>query len=307
MARDRSAAAEHRSDEPVQKVVHFVVHGEDLTRIARVFWADEHEPARALRLLLEGLQGINLLQAVDVLTGRSKLVGDSHRGVHLARDRAAKSPHGSPFPSVVEAFERERKRSETAERDSRDAIALLGHDTVMMGSPDGRREVSRVTAHELKTKRITWNDVRVYRNLSYMEACLSRQDETGGPPPVHAVPVPDGETPAGSDVVDNPWGPDPNEPPPESFSTVTQDTGWLSPEGRFYPCSYYGHDLVAHRLGKGRYELDRLGWVVLSGSNGIHKGDIEVTQAQRDRVFDWCTSQNKGLPYWMRPEFSEGL
>lgn len=294
MGTDKSVARAEGDSSPEQRIAHFVVHGEDLTRIGRQMWADEREPARALRLLLDGLQGIDLQQAIDVLTGKAKLTGSNSR-VRLVRDDADTSPCGQPFPSLIEAFDHERKRSEMAERDSRDAVVLLAHDTVMMASPGGRREVSMETAHELERGRITWEDVRVFRDCSYMEVARARQDETGGPPP-----------PLQEAPVDDPWQQPPSEePPPESYPAITQDTGWLSPEGRFYPCSYYEHDSIAHRLGKSRWDLDRLGWVVLAGSEGIHRGNIEVTQAQRDLVFDWCTSRKQELPYWMRPEWSD--
>jgi hypothetical protein len=84
MSMDDSVA---RAEEEWETVC-FVIHGKDLTRSARSRWADDREPARAIRLLLDGLHGIEIGQVLDVLTGKSKLTGSSRSGVEIVPDKA---------------------------------------------------------------------------------------------------------------------------------------------------------------------------------------------------------------------------
>jgi hypothetical protein len=67
------------------------------------------------------------------------------------------------------------------------------------------------------------------------------------------------------------------------------DCGWLSPEGKWYGCSFENHDLVADLILKqSRRDLDRAGWVRVSGrkanSPGGYSWDCEnrLTPEQRN-------------------------
>lgn len=73
--------------------------------------------------------------------------------------------------------------------------------------------------------------------------------------------------------------------------------GWLSPEGKFYPCQYGQHAelasiIGAHLFGElfGTYDLLRRGWAHIY-DNGIIPAkqfgvDLQLTQAQLDTLFD---------------------
>ena len=104
MVANACKALKQCADGPVRGTLHFVIHGRDLTRIARQRWADEHEPASALKLLSAGMSGATIDQVLGVLTGRSKLTGDSRRGVRLAADRTKRSPCGGLLPSLIHAY-----------------------------------------------------------------------------------------------------------------------------------------------------------------------------------------------------------
>lgn len=78
--------------------------------------------------------------------------------------------------------------------------------------------------------------------------------------------------------------------------------GWIAPDGTFWPCEYWQHDLVAEQVypedGTLRFERER--WVRLH-DNGTFKvggdsGLVEprVTQAQLDTLFDICVSPQEG-------------
>lgn len=67
--------------------ISFTITGEALTRIARGFMADDW-PDKGLTFLLEGLPGIDVTSARDVLEGRQRLTGDSVVGVGLEPDSA---------------------------------------------------------------------------------------------------------------------------------------------------------------------------------------------------------------------------
>lgn len=273
---------------------HIIVTGEFLTAHARTLWADEHQPARAIDLLTTCLRGIELAQVIDVLTGRSRLIGDSDGGVELVDDDATESAYGAPLPSLPEAFSMLTERAKRAERNLRDHVELQAGNGVMVASPNGQVQVSRQTRDELGAGEIQWEDVYVYRSVREVrDAERRRWMAESGPPP---------ELP-----------PDPPPKPPESFSAITSDTGWLGPDGRFYPCGYQEHIGVADRICRdrtidaplGERKLEELGWVKLAGRLGPFEGERAPTEAQRRRVLDWCLGDGRELtklPYFCEPE-----
>jgi hypothetical protein len=65
--------------------------------------------------------------------------------------------------------------------------------------------------------------------------------------------------------------------------------GWLSPEGKWYGCSFENHDLVADLILKqSRRSLERAGWVIVSGRKRNCPGgyswncDTRLTPEQRN-------------------------
>lgn len=59
----------------------------------------------------------------------------------------------------------------------------------------------------------------------------------------------------------------------------------MSPTGEYYPCGYCNHEDAAREIaGLSPYELEKRGWIHISGSWLYH--EREVTQSQIDTLFD---------------------
>jgi hypothetical protein len=287
-------------------VAHFVVTGEFLTEHARQLWADEHEHERAVNILLNGLQGIDLGQVLQVLTGESKLVGDSSEGIELVPDGTSLSPCGQPLPSLSGAFAWGNKRAVEAEEDRHDLTEILANEGVMKPSPHGLVHISRRAARELEAERITWDDVRIYRGLMCVDAVPPREAQER----LNRFLEDNGAAP-----LDPP--PEPPRPPLSPHPRIVTDTGWLSRDGKFYPCGYQEHirtaimiceDLGMEEEGIGGAErtLEKKGWVKLAGHNGVFQGERMPTKAQDKAILDWCLgdgNEQTSLPYWLEPEY----
>ena len=93
---------------------------------------------------------------------------------------------------------------------------------------------------------------------------------------------------------------------PKTADITKHDSGWLSPDGKFYACEYSGHENLAADLGKGGKELEALGWIHISmgGLMGppiralMRNTEKEVTQAQINKIFDYCEATKMELPEW---------
>ncbi len=83
---------------------------------------------------------------------------------------------------------------------------------------------------------------------------------------------------------------------------VSQSPGWIAPNGRFFPCSWYEHDSRAEELAKAYYPdearrktgaqiFEEKQWVRLLDNGAFRVGpDLRsvprITQSQRDALFD---------------------
>ncbi len=86
---------------------------------------------------------------------------------------------------------------------------------------------------------------------------------------------------------------------------LSQTPGWIAPNGRFFPCSWYEHDTHAEELAKKYYpdEANRKSgtqifeekrWIRLLSNGSFHvsldpQAVPRITQAQRDILFDLVT------------------
>jgi hypothetical protein len=285
------------------RVACFVVTGEFLTEHARQLWA-ESRPDRAVRLLLDGLHGINVGQVVDVLTGRRRLTGDSSAGIDI-EDDDAQSSGGLPLPTLAEMFVKMDRRACMAEEDAHDLTEILANEGVMKPSPYGLVHVSRRVARELEAERITWDDVRIYRGLMDLDRPpreaqerLDRFIEDHGMAPLDPLP-------------------EPPRPPLKPHPRIVTDTGWLDREGKFYPCGYQEHirtatyivedmGLEEPPIGGAERLLEEKGWIKLAGHGGAFQGERKPTKRQDKAILDWCLGEGKDqteLPYWLRPGY----
>lgn len=87
---------------------------------------------------------------------------------------------------------------------------------------------------------------------------------------------------------------------------IVGDTGWLSPDGKFYACSEGDYIKVADALGLHENQMERLGWIKLFRGNifqGVGQPGIpDPTQKQYDLVYEYCQANNKQMPSWFNKE-----
>jgi hypothetical protein len=290
------------------QIVHFTVEGEFVMEKARDLWR-EGLPDKALRLI-RCLQGITYDQALDVLEGRAKLTGDSNVGVGM-------EPDNTEMPTLAEILQKQREDHDQARDEVADLVEMAIGETVGVPSPTGLRDVPR-----RKTERsglagrsklragYSFEDnpqpgtkpIRIYRE---------RDDVTLDPKPKVRVrkTVPKEDPIAG---IANRWKELLEDarpiPPPSPEKTITSNTGWLSRDGKFYPCRWMEHVSMAIRLGDEEGSLERKGWVKLAMHNGkqmfwgFFEPEPAPTDDQRRMVGDYCAQNGLKLPYWMRKD-----
>lgn len=85
---------------------------------------------------------------------------------------------------------------------------------------------------------------------------------------------------------------------PMPSTAVKRYQGWLSPEGKFYPCEYAGHSGLARRLTAHLFnsldgeELIETTWLRIHYDGYTSVWCLrELTQAQRDTLFDLATAE----------------
>lgn len=100
------------------EVLHFSVTGEFITDISRNLWA-EGEHAKAIKLLVDGVHEFTECMALEVVTGKKKLVGTNN--FILVKDSATKDNRGLDLPqSVTDAFTRNRVALAEAKREAQE-------------------------------------------------------------------------------------------------------------------------------------------------------------------------------------------
>jgi len=100
------------------------------------------------------------------------------------------------------------------------------------------------------------------------------------------------------------------EGPPKIDREMNGMNGWLSPDGKFYPCAFMGHGRLADALNSTEAELEKA-WVKIqdshdtnsvitrvkyAGSDFPHIPSRGVTQAQLNAMQKWCEVHHRELP-----------
>jgi len=283
----------------------FSIDGEWLTQHVRNLWAEEDRPDHALRTLMDGLQGITLAQAIEILEGKAKLVGDSRENsIEMVPDDATTTVHGQPLPKLSAVLARLMKERDKARDGEADLIQLLIGDVEYVASPTGKRKIPQRKAgsggslvHHPIIK-----EPYDYDTLPYWQQC---------PPPFDARSGSPAQGPKGASAAELPAEPVEKEDDPPSFplppaeNAVTSDTGWLSPEGKFYRCRYHEHIALAGALGSTEDGLAADGWLkfctsmLLDNAQFVFCGDKAPTQIQRDLTYDYCVAHACKLPDWL--------
>lgn len=271
------------------RMVHFTVDADWLTDLVRRLWADEGEVEKAFNILEAAFPEMDRETMLAILSGSKKLTGDSDGdGMLLEDDDAKKSPCGNLL-DPKDVYARMHKRLRDAEATTRDMTDIATNDLVLMGSPKG---AVRVPRNRVKQTRLD----PVGRRLFALHDGVELED------------IPHEEC---GDLFRGPYNPmfedreeeRPEPPPPSPEPKITSDTGWLSPEGKFYPCEYSGHVGLASRLGFDEPRLEKMGWIKMQTGKFVWDflGHFEATQKQRDAIFDWTQERGEKMP-WLGEE-----
>jgi hypothetical protein len=266
----------------------FVISGEFLTDLSRKLWADDREPEKALHLLESAFPDMSSSIIMSILIGEQKLVGDSNIGITIESDNQTHTEYGHDL-KAESIFKHFREKIDELE----DQFQMAAHITEFVPSAKGLIEVPtrrtnryiRPAGEPIALKR----DVDLEK-IPYRESCPIRKMES--------MFCPTRETER------NNLGLETSLDPPEAFNEITQDNGWLSPEGKFYPCSYGQHVEIAIRLGFDSIQIEKLGYLKVQNSQVFLSTlyNNEPSQSQRDIIFDYYKITGYSLPFWMLPE-----
>lgn len=302
--------------------VHFTVDGDFITDTARRLWAEEDEPEKALRIL-RCMHGITEGQILDVLEGRSKLVGDSDSGIKL-------EPDTHTGKTAEQLFAKMRAERDEARDERADFAQMASGETVIVPSHDGAREIPRRKARPFmdtgagrlhedyefddraeelpKGKNKQPKKLHIYRSLRDR----FRASDTAAAVAKRGI-TETGETEEEKAAREERAWEAAREAAKKALTpteTITSTTGWLSPEGLFYPVLYGEHGKVAWALGLAEHPQDHgckpPGWVRL-GVNlerqyFFEDDTVKPTDAQRAAVRAYCTEKSIELPWWLRDE-----
>lgn len=267
--------------------LHFTIEGQWLTHFCRRRWADEDEPFHAIQVLESGFPMFGLGTIMSILTGKKQLVGDSTKGVLLQDDTATKSDLGNElsFAAVMKKTidraikDQVDKKMEPVYRRFMHAIeeteeAIESCDRNMLNRIQKRASVDAAKAAAYQTDELLdraslmrYGDRNAQIMFQYWE---SMGAELKG------------------------------EPGPLKGNLC----GWLRPDGTFYPCAYFQHDALSVALkAKNGDELLQKGWVkIQEKTQGLIKKPADFywmkkpTQAQIDKLWDWCQANNREFP-----------
>lgn len=277
---ERIMSRQKAQDEPAKGNFHFTITGEFLTKTARSLWADEEQPEKALNLLRSAFPDMSEEIIFCVLTGKKKLTGHSD-GIEIEDDNAETTDCCNSL-SIQGTIGRFRDKLDRLEDD----YQMATHQTENVPS-----EFGLITVPRRRTKQQPTLSGEYER---YLDGDLSK------------IPYREGQNffsrrsrrPDEWDETEEEE--EPKEIKPEKFEIITQDTGWLSPEGDFYPCAYQGHNNLASRLGFKEFMLEEKGWVKMQNAEFVWDymdlGGFRPTQKQIDMIFDFCTAKNIPMP-----------
>ena len=103
------------------------------------------------------------------------------------------------------------------------------------------------------------------------------------------------------DGLDEIVGPPKKTRPRPTTDYKVWDCGWLSPEGDFYGCPYFGHvSLSFHLRDGGERTLEEQGWIKFQRDMFWERRHGEATQKQIDAIFDVCRARNIKMPVWLK-------
>jgi len=302
----------------------FWTTGENMTRVTRAFW-EERNCIHAFKTAKEGF-GMTEDQALDLFEGRMKLEGDTREDPNLYS--AADSYKGIPVSEMMDWFEEKyiALRTDKLKYDlnlRNNMIKYLGLGQGV-GILDTQREaknaalcMEKKTFEYLRNLMFLYNitdrsiaDFEIKVNEALREAEFSKdasyiKDDLDAQnakvlfdanlrrlnKSIAAAPKTVDEFIENEDKIDN----------LQAIKGEPKDSssGWLSPEGDFYPCPYLGHiDLKTKLAEEGIVEdvvcesdLEQQGWAKVS-SFRVYNLDGCFSNKQKDFIFDFITVHN---------------
>lgn len=271
--------------------IHFTIEGEALTNLARTLWADELQMTKAIRLLVIGIHGVTEPIAMEVLTGAKKFIG-SNNDLDLVDDGATHLKLGNLL-AAEDVFHRIQAERDTLQRDIKLAAEVACHSVITVASPWGACCVPMsFTAPTFSGGRrlrrdVTWEDVKPYAVNQWSKYHGAQEDPNT---------VPDRYI---SHMLDL----ERLKRPPKPAVDLSGDNGWIAPNGDFFICGPCMHDALSEAMGfetvkdiEGTHIRVSVNPASDWRSSIQFAGRRKPTQAQRDKVWDWCQLHKEEFP-----------
>jgi len=253
--------------------MNFRITGEYITDMARSLWIDKSKPS-ALAYLQETLSGIDEIQALSILTGKKKLIGDSVEGIDIVNDDTY-SKEDIPLSLDYHLKELENKLGRLEDDRELDAcITTVVSDPLIEG---GFAVIPKRRGLDFNLGKITLNDMPHY-SINQTEIMAVRNERRRLNYPLEII----------EEIIRND-----KRPPPKPTYKITGSDGWLSPDGAFYVCKRFGHVNLAFDMDVEEHTLEKLGWVKIASDKFF--GNIG-TQTQIDTIFDRCIELGIKVP-----------
>lgn len=273
----------------------FTIEGAFITDLSRQLWGAERKPQKGFNLLKSAFPDMDPATMIAIMMGYKKLTGDSNTGV-LVEDDDQAGPDLS-LDQIVEWYELKFESLQ-------DHLQFALGETKFVSSPHGLIEVPerRVTTTGVAGQRICLDGgPDLLKRIPWRKVTDRERREKFFHPRTKLA----SETLLGIFSEEEEYIPFeeetiPEYPPPVVQNKITRENGWLSLDGKFYPCEYGEHIELAHRIGKDSITLERLGWVKLQkGQAYNHDFDMKrISQKQRDVLFDYHRVRGN-MPWWM--------
>ena len=319
------------------ETLHFVITGEFLTRQARDYWTeDEHE--KAIKLLETAFPTMPESMRMDVITGKKKILGENDK-CYVEPDKATEH-RGIKLLSYADAMAQAKNKFKEEKAEHKVTLEIANGDFVTMASPWGLLHVPRSLTRTRPSKSgprpyciVEWDEFEIrfpqlvekaiegtadkkqldedrraidkeIRNQKKMIDRFRQRNGFDGGSLLDAVPI---ELRAAAAAVLAP----PLKEVPKPDNGMRSRNGWLSPDGKFYPCGFMGHVRLAAALSDGGEPQLEKAWVKIQdshdpnavierikrpGSDFVHIPDRGVTQAQLNAMQRWCEKHGRELP-----------
>lgn len=295
----------------------FVVHGDFLTEMARTLWADEGTPEKGVELLKVAIPEFDNATIIQILTGEKRIVGDSSNGMELEDDDTAKSQGGNllSLEGVMAHFRRrERKMVDDMEYfGGRIDLVYFDDDQderVCALIPVNRVEEfyqGKVDLADIPHQRPTpvevvecWDpEERTWDSRRAWQMQRGEPVELPERKPMSAIEMLSGGDPQMAQAAKVLLDP-PTFDVSKYEDVITSRHGWLSPDGKFYPCQWFEHITLASDLGQDEKTMEKQ-WVKVSKGEAFPPGR-GFTQKQLDLVFDMYMETAGELPDWWDEE-----